>query len=163
MTYRSGWGKSFGTIGFSTDTKSSFVWNNNWMCIDATQGDALACANNAVTSGGTASAPNPTIAAVTVYNESGNTGSAQFVSVVSLWSLGDKNSDTGTNTNATWKSKSDVKITFTGEAWSTTIPKLTTAIAYSAAPSAASSLTGIAGAQALAVSSAAVLALAALY
>merc|ERR1719389_412546 len=163
MTYRSGWGKSFGTIGFSTDTKSSFVWNNNWMCIDSTQGDTLACANNKVTSAGTAAAPASTVGAVTVFNESGNAGSAQFVTTVSLWSLGDKNSDSSTNTAATWKSKSDVKITFTGETWSNTIPALTAAITYSSAPSAASSLTGIAGAQALAVSSAAVLALAALY
>jgi len=66
-------------------------------------------------------------------------------------------------TDAVWNNKSDVKISFKGANWSATIPKLTAAITYSTKPTAADSLTGIAGAQALAVSSAAVLALAALY
>jgi hypothetical protein len=59
MTYRAGWGKSFGTIGFSADVASSFVWNNNWMCIDATAADNLACAPNKITtpSGSTVDAP----------------------------------------------------------------------------------------------------------
>jgi hypothetical protein len=65
-------------------------------------------------------------------------------------------------TAAGW-SLSSFKLTFTGTAWSNTLPALTAAISNGSAPSAADSLSGIAGAQALAASSAAVLALAALY
>jgi hypothetical protein len=168
MTYRSGWGKSFGTIGFSEDVASSFVWRNNWMCIDSTQGDTLACANNKVVSGGTAAAPADTVTAVTDFNESTKAGAAQFISVISLWALGDKNSDSTINTawnspNKPWNGVSDFKVTFTGASWSATLPALTAAISYDTAPGAANSLKGIAGAQALAASSAAVLAIAALY
>ena len=62
-----------------------------------------------------------------------------------------------------WLNKSDLVIEFVGADWSTTVPALTAAISYSAAPTAADTLSGIAGAKALAASSAAVLALAALY
>jgi len=138
------------------------------MCIDSTQGDTLACANNKVVAGGNAAAPADTVTAVVDFNESGKTASAQFISVISLWALGDKNSDGTVNTawtspNKPWNGVSDFKVTFTGAAWSATLPALTAAISYDAAPGKADSLTGIAGAQALAASSAAVLALAALY
>lgn len=171
MTYRAGWGKSFGTIGFGggAQNKMNFVWNNNWMCPDlspaVTQSNTSACSQNVFTagSGNSVDSPVQTIANVTVFNKTGLTTSAQFVLCVSLWSLGDANSDSPTLTAAGWNGKSDLKLTFTGQNWGTELPALTTAINYSSTPAAADTLSGIAGAQALAASSAAVLALAALY
>ena len=82
-----------------------------------------------------------------------------MVTVVSLWATSN-NAGVG---NANVKSKWDVngfKITFTGSAWKSGIVGLTP-IAASTAPTAAKSLKGIAGAQALAATSAAALAVAA--
>jgi hypothetical protein len=163
MTYRATWGKSFGTIGFNTKTDMSFVWRNDWMCVTGrTQGDTLACANNKVTAGGSNTAPASTVGATTDYNVSGLATAANFVTCVSLWSLGNFNGDSPTNTLMPW-TKSDLVIDFIGADWSNTVPALTAPISYDTAPTAADTLSGIAGAQALAASSAAVLALAALY
>lgn len=136
------------------------------MCSDKSptpQTDLTACAPNVASAGtgDSADTPNKTMAKVTTFNAAG--AGVMFVSTVSLWSLGNKSSDGTTLTNADWKTKSDLSLTFTGKAWSNTLPALTAAVSYNTAPGAANSLTGIAGAQALAASSAAVLALAALY
>jgi hypothetical protein len=143
----------------------SYVWSNNWMCSDksGTQSTTTACAPNKITagSGDTNNTPNKVVADVSAFNASG--AGVLFVSTVSLWSLGNNNGDSGTLTNAGWNGKSDFKLTWTGKSWSNTLPALTAAVSYNTAPGAADSLKGIAGAQALAASSAAVLALAALY
>jgi len=84
-----------------------------------------------------------------------------FVTVVSLWSVGNTNSLSGTDLGI-WTSNSSLSITWTAGDWSNTLQSLS-AIPAPAAPTAADSLTGVAGASALAASSAAVLAIAALY
>lgn len=176
MTYRAGWGKSFGTIGFGGGTQNTmnYVWNNNWMCADrgtaVTQSDTSPCGQNTYTagSGSSVDAPVGTVANVTgaALNKSGNTASVQFVVAVSLWSLGNVRTTSGSAADITttdWATSNDLKVTFTGQNWGTELSALTAAISYNTAPSPADTLSGIAGAQALAASSAAVLALAALY
>jgi hypothetical protein len=81
-----------------------------------------------------------------------------MVTVVSLWTT--SNSSNGSaNVKSKWN-LNGFKITFTGSAWKSGIVGLTP-IAASTAPVAAKSLKGIAGAQALAATSAAALAVAA--
>ena len=85
-------------------------------------------------------------------------GSANAVPLyvaVSLWSLG----NTGTGVDS-FSAKNDLVITFNGSAWDPSLIGYT-ALTAAAQPAAASSLTGIAGAQALAASAAAALAAAA--
>ena len=167
MTYRAGWGKSFGSIGFSGDFSTmNFVWNNDWMCVTGvTQSNTAACGQNKVSAGtspvDSSTAPNKVVANTDVFNVSGTATAANFVVAVSLWSLGDY-AASGL-ADAAWSTKSDMIIEFIGADWSTVVPALTTAISYSGKPTPADTLSGIAGAQALAASSAAVLALAALY
>jgi len=84
-----------------------------------------------------------------------------FVTVVSLWSVGNTNSLSGTDLGV-WAANSSLSITWTSGDWSNTLQALS-AISAPTAPTAADSLTGVAGASALAASSAAVLAIAALY
>jgi hypothetical protein len=81
-----------------------------------------------------------------------------MVTVVSLWTTMNKSSN-GNPVKNLW-SANGFKITFTGSAWKSGIVGLTP-IAASAQPVAAKSLKGIAGAQALAATSAAALAVAA--
>jgi hypothetical protein len=83
-----------------------------------------------------------------------------FVTVVSLWSVG--NTDSASGNLGVWAANSSLSITWTSGNWSNTLQALS-AISAPAAPTAADSLTGVAGASALAASSAAVLAIAALY
>lgn len=83
-----------------------------------------------------------------------------FVTVVSLWSVG--NTDSASGNLGVWAANSSLSITWTSGDWSNTLQALS-AISAPAAPTAADSLTGVAGASALAASSAAVLAIAALY
>jgi hypothetical protein len=83
-----------------------------------------------------------------------------FVTVVSLWSVG--NTDSANGNLGDWAANSSLSITWTSGNWSNTLQALS-AISAPAAPTAADSLTGVAGASALAASSAAVLAIAALY
>lgn len=172
MTYRASWGKSFGTIGFGggAQTTMNYVWNNNWMCPDrttaVTQSDTSPCGQNtwAAGSGDSIAAPAGTVANVTgaALNKSVNATSVQFVVAVSLWAMGNESASSPI-TASDWKTNNDLVITFTGQDWGTELSALTAAISYSSAPTPADTLSGIAGAQALAVSSAAVLALAALY
>jgi hypothetical protein len=172
MTYRAGWGKSFGTIGFGggAQTTMNYVWNNDWMCPDrgtaVAQSNTAPCGQNKYSpgSGSTADVPVGSVAntAGSNLNKDANATSVQFVIAVSLWSLGNKKTGGAAITDA-FKTNNDLKITFTGQDWGTELPALTSAISYSTAPTKADTLSGIAGAQALAASSAAVLALAALY
>jgi hypothetical protein len=117
MTYRAGFGKSFGTIGFSSNMDMNLVWNNNWMCNStSTPGDAVACGKNLVTAGtgDSTATPNKLIAAVTALNVSGTANSAQFITVISLWSLGmELSSANSAVTNAAvWSNLSSLKLTF---------------------------------------------------
>jgi len=172
MTYRASWGKSFGTIGFGggAQTTMNYVWNNNWMCPDrssaVTQSDTSPCGQNTYTagSGSSVAVPVGTVANTTgaALNKSGNAASVQFVVAVSLWAMGNKSAGSAIAASD-WKTNNDLVITFKGQDWGTELAALTSAISYSTAPTKAYTLSGIAGAQALAVSSAAVLALAALY
>lgn len=77
--------------------------------------------------------------------------------VVSLWSLGDTSTDQAASV---WTGKQSLQLTWTGAPWSTALRKLGTIAAPTPATDAAS-LSGIAGAQALAASTAAALAAAA--
>jgi len=118
MTYRAGFGKSFGTIGFSSNMDMNLVWNNNWMCNStSTPGDAVACGKNLVTAGtgDSTAAPNKAIAAVTALNVSGTANSAQFITVISLWSLGmdlSGSADPAVTNAAVWSNLSSLKLTF---------------------------------------------------
>jgi hypothetical protein len=156
IKYRSGWGKSFGTIGYSgtsTSTAKSAVWHYPWTCSTAsTTGVAGSLCDKlytATANGSTATAGSNTANVVKLYV------------VVSLWSVGDTNAGTPANIEP-FTSKNDFKLTFIPAAWDATIVTYTDLTAATQ-PAAASSLTGIAGAQALAAATAALAAAAALY
>jgi hypothetical protein len=161
LTYRAGWGKSFGTIGYSGDANKaglSAVWKYEWTCgasSTAAQGPTVPCelAYASVSSG----------AASAGLASSGNTtanATARLVVVVSLWSLGNSSTVSATATAGAWTTKQSLALTWTGAAWSTALASLG-AIAAPTPATAAASLSGIAGAQALAASTAAALAAAA--
>ena len=156
--FRDGWGKSFGTIGYSAGASALTMgqaWNYKWMCgaAQATENVGKACdATWTFTAGDTTTIPAPTSTAA---------NAVPLVSVVSLWSLGnDGTLFTGAGNPGKWNNNSDFKITFAAGTWSDGFSKLT-ALAAPTAPVAAKSLTGLAGAQALAASTAAALAAAA--
>lgn len=178
LTYREGWGKSFGTIGYSWNdasgnaTKMGQVWNQRWMCNSGGSASATtACAApysvSADATSGTAQSVVANTGATTSTGSFG-WGQARFVSVVSLWSLGDAQTGGGFATSGAWYNaacttacQQSFVLTWSKATWSTELPLLSAAITAPAAPTAASSLTGIAGAQALAASAAAALATAA--
>jgi len=161
IRYRAGWGKSFGTIGYSGDATSNIamsqVWNYKWMC---------AAANTASTPSAACDATYTTAAVDSLVATPGSTAAnvassgVMFVVAITLWSNGNINS--GTQTDFDWLNKQSLKLTWTASAWASTLQGLST-IAAPTAATAASSLTGLAGAQALAASTAAALAAAALY
>jgi len=167
LTYREGWGKSFGTIGYSgqaTASGLSVVWNPDWAC-GAGSPAASASATTACQKTYTAvqaADTSATIASRAVSggftNANGTAGAARLVVVVSLWSLG--NTSTAAFTNDVWTGKQSLQLTWTGAPWSTALATLS-AIAAPTAAADAASLSGIAGAQALAASTAAALAAAA--
>jgi hypothetical protein len=127
----------------------SQIWNAQAMCgasFSTAQGASYACDSTYSTAG------------VATVIAAGNTA-VRFVTVVSLWSIG----NTGSALAASqWNTFNDLQLIFTPSAWSNSLQGLT-AISQPSAPTAADSLTGVAGASALAASSAAVLAIAALY
>lgn len=82
-----------------------------------------------------------------------------MISVVSLWSTSNKIGAAGANVKSQW-AINGFQITFTGSAWKSGIVGLTAIGAVTPAVD-AKSLSGIAGAQALAATSAAALAVAA--
>lgn len=96
LAYRAGWGKSFGTIGYSGGSSSgalSAVWKYEWTCggsSSATQGPTVPCqktyAGVANTAASTAVTGTPTPTNAT----------ARLMVVVSLWSLGNTNTVSGT-------------------------------------------------------------------
>lgn len=153
LAYRNGWGKSFGTIGYSGDAKmldKSTVWYYPWTCTTGTGVVGELCdkiynsgANNITTAPPTVNAVN----AVPLYV------------AVSLWSIGNAGGS-GVTATAAFVGKSNFVLTFSSKAWDTSIIGYKPFTALTAT-TAASSLTGIAGAQALAASAAAALAAAA--
>jgi hypothetical protein len=95
----------------------NLVWNNNWMCNStSTPGDAVACGKNLVTAGtgDSTAAPNKAIAAITDLNVSGTSNSAQFITVISLWSLGMtlSSANSAVTNAAVWSNLSSLKLTF---------------------------------------------------
>jgi len=96
ITYREGWGKSFGTIGYSGDAAKetmSQVWNYKWMCgtasgVSPTANQACDATYSTTTDATAATSPYTTTAANTTFT---------FFVAISLWS----NGNTGTGT--TWK------------------------------------------------------------
>jgi hypothetical protein len=156
--FRDGWGKSFGTIGYSAGASAlemGQAWNYKWMCgaAQATENVGKPCdATWSFLAADSTTIPSPTTTAI---------NAVPLVSVVSLWSLGNSGTLFAASGNlGLWSTKSDFKITFAAGAWSDGFSKLT-ALAAPTAPVAAKSLTGLAGAQALAASTAAALAAAA--
>jgi len=88
--YRNGWGKSFGTIGYSGDANSlkmSDVWNYTWTCSVAT-GAAVNTVYPASTLTNTQCAPSYTATAGSPATISGigPLNTVGMISVVSLWS-----------------------------------------------------------------------------
>jgi len=133
----------------------SDVWNYKWTCTAASAAGAAAstttqCANSYTATAGSAANAGTATAANAV----------KMITVVSLWATSNSNyANAAAPTTSLW-STNGFQLTFTGSAWKSGIVGLT-AIPASTAPVAAKSLTGIAGAQALAATSAAALAVAA--
>lgn len=159
FTFRNGWGKSFGTIGYSGDTNKlalGQVWNYKWMCNASTTAYTAGQICDATYTYSGVSATTGTAGATAA-------NAVPMISVVSLWALGNDGSQVKTSATigaGTWNTKQDLKITFNQGAWSNNFASLT-ALAAPTQPVAAKSLSGLAGAQALAASTAAVLAAAA--
>jgi len=156
MTYRNGWGKSFGTIGYSGDankTNKSVAWWYPWTCsTTATTGVAGTLCDKLYTT----TAANKVAPATATSNA---VNAVPLYVAVSLWSLGNGGSSAPAYEGFP-VGKNDLIITFIPSAWDNSIIGYT-AFSSPTATTAASSLTGIAGAQALAASAAAALAAAA--
>lgn len=132
----------------------SDVWNYKWTCVAATAGastpsttsqcaDTYTASAGAVAGAGTATAQN----------------AVKMITAVSLWATSNVDGSANDATVSLWATNG-LKLTFNGSAWKSGIVGLT-AIAAGTSPVAAKSLSGIAGAQALAATSAAALAVAA--
>lgn len=133
----------------------SDVWNYKWTCaansvVGAAASTTSQCAN-------TYSAT-PGLAASTGIQTNANT--VKMITVVSLWATSNSNTAGDVAPTTTLWATNGFKLTFTGSDWKSGIVGLT-ALPVNTAPVAAKSLTGIAGAQALAATSAAALAVAA--
>jgi len=160
--YRAGYGKSFGTIGYSGESTLGglgAVWNYKWTCSSTTQsnqGPTEVCDQTF-----TVSAADTTSAALQVASSGRATTAAnstvRLVTAVTLWSRGDTSANHAAG--AAW-TNAGLTLTWTGQAWSKALVGLA-AIADPTPATAASGLSGIAGAQALAASAAAALAAAA--
>jgi hypothetical protein len=114
LTYRNGFGKSFGTIGYSGDTNNtavSSVWNYKWTCTAAGGASTSICDKTYTVTTANAS---PT----TNINTPANT--VPLYVAVSLWSLG--NGGTSADDYAPFASKNDLIITFAGKAWNEALP-----------------------------------------
>jgi hypothetical protein len=155
LTFRNGWGKSFGTIGYSGDAnrlKMADVWNYKWQC--AADSSATVASTD-----GSQCAPTYKVSApgkAAEVDTKTNLNAVNMVTAVSLWSTGDT---AGTPGDILW-SLNGFKISFTNSKWASAVVGLTP-IASPEAATDAKSLTGLAGAQALVASSAAALAVAA--
>lgn len=132
----------------------SDVWNYKWTCVAATVGPSTPsttsqCADTYTATAGQVAGAGADTAANAV----------KMITAVSLWANSNVDGSGNAYSENDW-AKNGLKLTFTGSAWKSGIVGLT-AIAAGTAPVAAKSLSGIAGAQALAATSAAALAVAA--
>jgi hypothetical protein len=151
LRFRNGWGKSFGTIGYSgaAVNDSSVVWNYMWTCAASTSApDATTPCDGTYTGAIGANTASATAANLTT-----------LVSVVSLWSTANADSSGAVPAYA-FSTQSTMTLTWLPGAWSGSLVALK-AIAAPVAATAAKGLSGVAGAQALAATSAAALAVAA--
>jgi len=118
LTFRSGWGKSFGTIGYSGDANKetmSQVWNYKWMCIAAASGTTAlpskACDATYVTSANALAATVPyTTTAI---------NAVKFMVVISLWSNGNT-----VDATAVWTTKQSFGLNWKASAFADTLQGL---------------------------------------
>lgn len=151
LRFRNGWGKSFGTIGYSgaATNDMSVVWNYMWTCAASTSAPGTTPCDGTYTGTIAANTATPTAANLTT-----------LVSVVSLWSTANVDSSNNAVAAYAFSTQSTMTLTWLPGAWSGSLVALK-AIDAPAAASAAKGLSGVAGAQALAATSAAALAVAA--
>jgi hypothetical protein len=156
LKYRDAWGKSYGTIGYESTANASFsamgaVYKDLWQCGTVTGTTTGACPMNYSTA--TAALANASVAP--------SVNSVKFYVAVSLWSTQSSAADYRfTTTCASGSTGSCFKLLWASGTWNDVLNKIA-APAAMAAGTAADSLTGIVGAQALAASAAAALAAAA--
>lgn len=158
IKYRNGWGKSFGTIGYSDAGTTGWnglaqVYNQQWQCSHSGSGSTFAVTPSATT----ACPATYTAIAGTLGTAANNT--VNFYVALSVWAV--KSSATGVVTifGTSGTNSSNFSLEFTIGTWSSALQLA--APGAMAAATAASSLTGVAGAHALAASAAAALATAA--
>lgn len=152
LRYRKGWGKTFGTIGYDGSTTAmGDVWNYKWTCTAVTN-EVSATSQCAPTYTSTTAGGVATTSVAPAIN------TINMVVAVSLWSTA--NTATTVADQSFAAAKNGFSIVFSSGAWASGIVGLTP-IAAPTAATAAKSLSGIAGAQALVASSAAALAVAA--
>jgi hypothetical protein len=157
LKYRDAWGKSYGTIGYQSTASASYkamgaVYTDLWQCGTTTGTTTGACPMNysATNSAQLAGTPEPP-----------SVNTVKFYVAVSLWSTKSNATDYAfTSTCAATAASSCFKLMFVTGTWNDVLNKIA-APAAMAAGTAADSLTGIVGAQALAASAAAALAAAA--
>jgi len=161
LKYRDAWGKSYGTIGYQATSAASYkamgaVYKDLWQCGTTTGTTTGACPMHysAATAAVAGTGAAPTANATT-------SPGVRFYIAVSLWSTkSDATNYAFTATCATGAAGSCFKLMFVAGTWNDVLNKIA-APAAMAAGTAADSLTGIVGAQALAASAAAALAAAA--
>lgn len=96
IQFRNGWGKSFGTIGYSPGAQTmSQIWNASAMCTDSTGTAAAGTVSTACDKSYTFTANATTLTGTAATNTV-----FTFVTVVSLWSVG--NTETANGTTGTW-------------------------------------------------------------
>lgn len=101
FTFRNGWGKSFGTIGYSGDSNKlalGQVWNYKWMCTAST---------SAYTAGQICDASYTYTGVSATSGTAGATGAntVPMISVVTLWALGNTGSQVTSTGAGTWNGK----------------------------------------------------------
>lgn len=158
IKYRNGWGKSFGTIGYSNASTTGWnglgqVYNQLWQCSHAGTGSTFSPTPTATTA-----CPLNYTAIATSATPSDN--AVYFYVALSVWAVAITATGTANQfTATTGASNSAFALEFTIGTWSSALQLA--APGAMAAATAASSLTGVAGAHALAASAAAALATAA--
>jgi hypothetical protein len=158
IKYRNGWGKSFGTIGYSDAGTTGWnglaqVYNQQWQCSHSGTGTTFLVTPSATT----ACPATYTAIAGTLGTAANNT--VNFYVAISVWAVKTTSAGVGTIFGTTGTNSSNFSLEFTIGTWSSALQLA--APGAMAAATAASSLTGVAGAHALAASAAAALATAA--
>lgn len=154
LKYRKDWGKSYGTIGYENVSNASYSamgasYNALWQCGTTTAGGACPQKYTGASANLPGTAGAPTANAVTFYV------------ALSLWSVKSAAADYKFSTTCTASGTgSCFKLTWVKGSWTTAINAVVAPAAMAAA-TAADTLTGVVGAQALAASTAAAFAAAA--